>query len=95
MTSFEEIQDKGLLAAKGLQSLLMETAAKYGTPFIKTASLAGSSLNNLLLEKNDLEPTQAPTQTPTQAPTKWKCSRKRPRSMPESPMSIIGKTATP
>ena len=68
MTTFEEIQDKGLLAAKGLQSLLMETAAKYGTPFIKTASLAGSSLNNLLLEKNDLEPTQAPTQTPIQAP---------------------------
>ena len=69
MTSFEEIQDKGLLAAKGLHSLLMETAAKYGTPFLKTASLAGSSLNNLLLEKNDLEPTQAPTQAPIQAPT--------------------------
>tara|TARA_R100000664_G_scaffold1540_2_gene3915 strand:- start:2712 stop:3623 length:912 start_codon:yes stop_codon:yes gene_type:complete len=55
MTSFEEIQDKGLLAAKGLQSLLMEgigaaqgVGQAVGQGIGQTTQAVGSGLSSLL-----------------------------------------------
>jgi len=55
MTTFEEIQDKGLLAAKGLQSLLMEgigaaqgVGQAVGQGIGRTTQAVGSGLSSLL-----------------------------------------------